>query len=154
MDYKQRVNDIAVELAQSVDTNFFQTKIMPKIIKNINESEYVNNAVKKKFMSGGTDRSKRLRLSNLKGGGDVVVKDALEIIISHYLSDINKYEAKLLNLLDDKGYDNKIMVKFLIVNNDNDIRSVCKMNNISDDMCSKIIDLKKMSALYKIENNF
>jgi len=154
MEFQQNIDEVINNLTESVDFNFIQTKIMPKITKNINESKYVTNDVKKKFMTGGVDKSKRLRLSNLKGGCDTVAKDALEVIVSHYLSDINKYDAKLLNILSDKGYEKELMIKFLIINNVDDIQNTCGTNNMGNELCSMIINLKKMSTLYKIKSQY
>ncbi len=157
MDFQKSISDMITNLTQNVDISLVSDSIIPKLIDNINQSSTVKQEAKNKLNAKFNNTGfqlKQIRLSSLRGGGEEVTKEALEVIIAHFLSDINKYDAKLINLLSDANVDEKVIVTFLIVNNLDDINAVIRDNNISSNLAQNIITLKKLSALYRIERNF
>jgi len=158
MEFQGNINDTISSLTKNIDTSFIRKSVVPKLISNINKSNDVSSDAKNKlsrqFSNLGSNELRQIRLSSLRGGGDNVTKEALEVIITHFLSDINKFDAKLINLLSNANIDGNVIITFLFVNNIDDIKGVCTSNNIGGSLCQNVITLKKLSALYRIEHNF
>ena len=139
MDYIHRIN-----------TDFINNKLLPQLINNIVASKHVNDYVKKMF-SFHPHESHVIRLSDLKRG--IAVEDVFDAVTVNSLGDINEYDAKMLNLLASNGYDKDAMIRFLVANNLNDIRNGC-CKDMAQDLKHQIIELKKSSALHRIECDF
>lgn len=82
------------------------------------------------------------------------MKDILILTTIYYLSDLNKFDYKLINEAANMGLSTENIITLLLLNNIYDVKTLCEMNKIGGDALYRITTLKKLSALHKVQYNF
>ena len=120
--------------------------IHQKILNNINNSDLISDQIKYRINFGNHSNLNNIRLQNYLS----TQNDTQDLL----LCELNHYDAKLITLLVKHNVDLDIIITLLIMNNRQDINYLCQKMINNRDICHNILTLKKLSALYKIENNF
>ena len=76
------------------------------------------------------------------------------LTVIYYLSNLNTYDYRLINITSDLDMPIENMLVLLLLNDIDSIRTFCKQNELNQNITYRIITLKKLSALHKIENVF
>jgi hypothetical protein len=129
--------------------------IIPELVDKFNRMPSITDSNKKLINQfyQNIQRSDKPILSkkfSMKGGSSNV----LERAIAYYLSNINKYDGVLVNHAVSYGLAMDKIIVLVLINNIHDVKLFCEINNLSYEQTKSITKLKKLSALYNLENNF
>lgn len=136
-----------------IQNGSYSNQLVNKLIASINNSRIVGNNVKKAF----NEHFNIVSGTKLMIGGNNNSNNSLDLLIatvSYYLTDINRYDEKLINYAFDIGLDVHSIIILLFLDNISDIQSFCKMNGLTHDKCMTLTTLKKLSALHRVQFNF
>jgi len=150
--------DISNILSNVTYDDAFTNGIVESLIGKINKSNIVTPAHKLKLSSHFGVGSHMVSTHPI----DLIKESILgasedRIVISFlfgYLTDLNKFDHKLINAGFNCGLDSGDVITLLILNNIDDINEFCIKRRITSDRYYTIATLKKLSALYKLQHNF
>ena len=74
--------------------------------------------------------------------------------LTYYLSDMNKFDHKLVNLGFDAGLTDQDVIVLLIIDDLDSIDHFCQQHGIVGEPYRSIVTLKKLSGLQKLRNMF
>lgn len=76
------------------------------------------------------------------------------LAVVYYLSNLNKFDFHLINYCMRVGLSVEDVIILLLLNDIHTIEVFCRSKNIHSQSYMMIVNLKKLSALHKVENNF
>lgn len=150
------LNDSINHLNSNITNDFVIQNVVSELVNKFNKSSIVTaenkqllNKYYNNIKSNESPKSISSNLFKQVGGSNV-----LQTTIAYYLSNTNRYDEVLFNQGLSYGLDIDKLVLLILLNNIDDIKSFCKLNNLNYQQKLNVISLKRSSALYNLEYNF
>lgn len=143
--------------------NFFSDELIGSIESKLVDDSYINNITNSLFSNLSQIRKRKLNYQIVGGSSlqkNTLSVDAVISLISEYavssLVDINKYDEKIINVLDNKtNANNEACVSILLASTSDEVINILYSHNIvSPLIINEIISLKKLSAYDKYVGRF
>jgi hypothetical protein len=141
------MNSLIHNLPINLHTGSFGKQIVSHLVQQINKSPNVKPNTKQNInkyfdMQSGGFSTKNLSADNL-----------LQMTLIYALTNLNRYDFKLINLMADI-LEAPDIISLLLLNNIADIKIFCLKKHIYGDVSYNIETLKKLSVLHNLESNF
>jgi hypothetical protein len=147
----------AIESTAPLMTNeYVAQNIIPELVEKFNKMPDVTDQnkylINQFYQQMRTNKSTTPKESvNVMAGGSINV---LQQAIAYYLSNINKYDGILVNYAVSYGLNMDKIIVLILINNIDDLKFFCRINNLNHEQTHTVIKLKKLSELYNLQHNF
>ena len=152
MSAHQQLNVTLRNLTYSIPPDYIINTVVPSIIASIIASPIVEDkykaALRKKFGIGNNPT----KSNNSKNS--MTPEEMMVASLTYYLSDMNKFDHKLVNLGFDAGLTDQDVIVLLIIDDLDSIDHFCQKHGIGGEPYRSIVTLKKLSGLQKLRNMF